>query len=191
MEALRKLWLKKNLEKDIDLMTRALERIEIDDWEKELGQVLEILESLMMENPTLPGEDVSMVEKVDADKVKIVWDEEMDYNDVGDDEMIMDKDINNTEQPEPGLYSMCAVTDDVCTTENRLCTLMETPEVDCTRMDESPHREVPQPETPHSKHYVRVYDRILSKHRQGAVHVSYEQHEDPPPPPPPKPQKLQ
>ena len=45
VEALRKLWLKKNLEKDIDLMTRALERIEIDDWEKELGQVLEILES--------------------------------------------------------------------------------------------------------------------------------------------------
>ena len=181
VEALKKLWLKKNLKRDIEQMTRALDRLEIDDWDKELGQVLEILENLILENPTLPGEDVSMVEKVDTDEMKIVWNEVMDYNDVGDDEMIIDKDINITEQPEPGLYSMCTVNDEVCTTENRLCTLMETLEVDCTRMDDSPHEKVSQPETPHSKHYVRVYDRILSEHRQGAVHVSYKQHEDPPP----------
>ena len=172
--------MKKNLERDTDKMAKAMGLLEIDDWEKELGQMLELLEKVILEMPTLPGADVTMVENDDAKEVMILWDDDkMEYTDVGDDEMITNQDVINTEQPESGLYSMCTVRGEVCTTGNRLCTHNQVLEVDCTQMDGSPQNEVFEPETPNYKQSARVNDRILSKHGQGAIHVSYKQHEDP------------
>ena len=182
-EALKKLWRKKRLENDIKSMTEALCLLEIDDWEKELGQLMEMVEQLVLENPTLKGDDVVMV---DDDELviqeDILWDaEKMEVN---QSECMVDVEMSDTEQPEARLVSMC--TEDnmysMCSEQDILCTQEQVLTVDCTLENEMISMMVSQPENPHTKPIILVTDGILSKQGLGTVHVSRKQQEHLPSP---------
>ena len=79
-EALKTLWRKRRMEMDIKRMTDALDRLQISDWDRELDQLMDILDKMILEVPTINTEDVIMTDKVEANHLPdILWrDEGMD-----------------------------------------------------------------------------------------------------------------
>ena len=52
-EALKTLWRKRRMEMDIKRMTDALDRLQISDWDRELDQLMDILDKMILEVPTI------------------------------------------------------------------------------------------------------------------------------------------
>ena len=65
MEAVKKLWKKKNLKRDMETLVRALDSLELDDWEREMVEVMEIVESKVLEEDIYMAEGASEALAVD------------------------------------------------------------------------------------------------------------------------------
>ena len=158
MKALKILWKKKRLEKDIMRMTDAMEKLEMDDWDKELGQLMDMLEKLIVEEGDSNSEERNDEMDVTNPEFGMMNDEEQMNNEY------------EVEQSECTLYSPGYNTDILMCTQEQVLT------VDCTLEVESPpnssFRQKCPPETPQNKPNICVTDMEVSVHKLGAIHVS-------------------
>ena len=86
--ALRILWKKRKLEIDLQRMTEAMAQLEVNDWYKEVEQLMDMLDNIVLTPPTISMEDVTMSEKEgDSHHHEIVWEKGMMDTEMEEDEM--------------------------------------------------------------------------------------------------------
>ena len=135
----------------------------MDDWDKELGQLMDMLEKLIVKE----GDNNSEERNDDMD---VTNPEFGMMND--DEEMNIEYEVD---QSECKTYSPGDVTDILMYAQEQVIT------VDCTLEVKSPpsptdnssfRQKCPPPETPRNKISICVTDMEVSVHKVGAIHVS-------------------